>query len=276
MRDLSVIAAALEIVEQRLCEPMNAADLAKACYYSYSGLQKLFGYAFGYSVSEYITKRRLSRASSELLASAKSVTDIALDYQYESPEAFSRAFRRFWGVTPSEFRRTRRFSELQPKIILEQYYGGINMSARRPLDISELYDTLKKLGGTYAFSIDIVHFEQVNKKYGYAAGDAVIAEAFARIERALSDDMLLFRTGGDEFAVVTAYTGVADAEALARGITAQNGTVVKAVDSEIPLSLRIGISRIPEKSLNYQSALTILSESVEKARAKPDHIAILE
>ena len=84
MRDLTTMSAALEIVEQQLCEPMNAADLAKACFLSYSGLQKLFGYAFGCSVSEYITKRRLSRASSELISSGKSITDIALDYQYKT------------------------------------------------------------------------------------------------------------------------------------------------------------------------------------------------
>ena len=148
LRDLTVISAALEIVEQRLCEPMNAADLAAACFLSYSGLQKLFGYALGCSVSEYITKRRLSRASSELLTSEKSITDIALDFQYDSPEAFSRAFRRFWGITPSEFRKTRRFSELQPKFKIENDYGGIAMSRRKPLDVSELYDELKKLGGT--------------------------------------------------------------------------------------------------------------------------------
>ena len=98
MRGFAVLTAALEIVEQRLCEPMNAADLAKACFLSYSGLQKLFGYAFGCSVSDYITKRRLSRASRELLTSDKSIMDVALDHQYASPEAFSRAFRRFWGI----------------------------------------------------------------------------------------------------------------------------------------------------------------------------------
>ena len=51
LRDLSVLSAALEIVEQRLRKPMNAADLAKACFLSYSGLQKLFGYVFSCSVA---------------------------------------------------------------------------------------------------------------------------------------------------------------------------------------------------------------------------------
>jgi len=72
---------------------------------SYSGLQKLFSYAFGCSVSEYITKRRLSLASKELLSSGKSITDIAFDYQYDSPEAFSRAYQAFHGVPPSITRK---------------------------------------------------------------------------------------------------------------------------------------------------------------------------
>ena len=274
MRDLTVLSAALEIVEGRLSEKMNAADLAEACYLSYSGLQKLFGYAFGCSVSEYITKRRLSSASMALLSSDKSIMDIALDHQYESPEVFTRAFRRFWGITPSEFRKSRRFSELQPKFKLENNYGGIAMSIRKPLDVSEFYDELKKLGGTYALGIDIVNFMQVNNEYGYAAGDIVIAEAFARIERELSDNMLLFRTGGDEFAVVTAYKDVKDAEALARRITAQNGVAVKAGKHDIQLSLHIGISQVPENALNYQKALDILGNAVDEARKASDHVAV--
>ena len=276
MRDVTVLIAALEIVELRLCEPMNAADLAKACYLSYSGLQKLFGYAFGCSVSKYITKRRLSRASKELLSSEKSITELSFDYQYESPEAFSRAFQRLWGITPSEFRKTRRFSELQPKFKIENDYGGITMSKRKPLDVSELYDEIKKFGGTYVLGVDIVNFMNVNNDYGYAAGDFVIAEAFARIERELSENMLLFRTGGDEFAVVTTYKSASDAEALARKITAQNGTAVIAGEQVIPLALRIGIGQIPEKTLGYQKALGILENAVDKARESPDFVAVYE
>lgn len=273
MRNITVLTLALEIVEERLQEPLNAADLARACFVSYSGLQKLFSYALGCSVSEYITKRRLSLASMELLGN-KSITEIALDYQYNSSEAFSRAFRRFWGITPSAFRKTRRFTELHPKCNIENIDGGVKMNSRKPLDISELYDELKKLESTYAFSIDIVNFMNVNEKFGYAAGDIVIAESFARIERELDDKMLLFRIGGDEFAVVTALESLNDAEALAGKIVSQNGVAVKAMEHEIPLSLRIGISRISGKSLSYQKSLEMLSKSVAKARTKNGHIAV--
>jgi AraC family transcriptional regulator len=274
MRDITVLAAALGIIEGRIREPMNAADLAAACFMSYSGLQKLFGYALGCSVSEYITKRRLSLASRELLSSDRSITDIAPDYQYNSPEAFSRAFKRFWGISPGMFRKTRRFTELQPKFKIEKGNGGFTMSTRKPLDVSELYDELKRLGGTYVLSIDIAGFAQINERCGYAAGDAVLAKTCARLEEETSGDMLLFRIGGDEFAVVTGYASPADAEALARKIAEKNGDPVAFDGQEIPLTLRIGVSQIPTGGLSYQKALNDLAQAVEKTRKTGDYVVV--
>ena len=148
------------------------------------------------------------------------------------------------------------------------------MSNRKPLDISQLYDELKKLGGTYSFGVDIVQFGAINETYGYAAGDIVIAEAFHRLERELSEDMLLFRTGGDEFAVVTRFHDLADAEALAHRIAAHNGATVKTAEHEIALSLRLGISQIPCETLNYQDALAILYSAVDEARRTDGGVAV--
>ena len=148
------------------------------------------------------------------------------------------------------------------------------MSARKPMDISELYDELKKLGGTYVLSIDICDFAKINDEYGYAAGDIVIAETFARIERELESNMLLFRIGGDEFAVVTAYTTAADAEVLARKITHYNGTTVEADSQVISLSLRVGVSQIPSEALNYHTALESMNQSIEHVRNSGDPVAM--
>ena len=162
MGSIDILIAALEIVEQRINEPLSAADLAKDCYSSCSGLRRLFANAFGTSVREYIIKRRLSHATKELLSGDKSITDIAMDYHYGSPEAFSRAFRRFWGVSPSEFRRTRRFTELFPRFSIDTNYGGMTMATGKPVDVSELYDELKKLAGTYVLGVDIRAFAEIN------------------------------------------------------------------------------------------------------------------
>lgn len=272
MRNTLVLSAALEIVEARLREPMNADDLARACYLSCSGLQKLFGYALRSSVSEYITKRRLSCAARDLLDTDKPIIEIALTYQYGSPEAFSRAFKRFFNVSPSAFRKTRRFPELLPRLRIEED-GGNNMG-RRPIDISNLYDELKKFGGTIVLSLDIQGLMAINCQYGHAAGDVVIAEAFARIERAIGEDMLLFRIGGDEFAVVTGLCDMDQARTLAEEIAAPNGEAVAVGENQIPVGMRIGISRVPEGALSYNKALSIIIDAVSKAR-EDNCIAIL-
>ncbi|MCL1877815.1 MAG: hypothetical protein FWF80_03070, partial [Defluviitaleaceae bacterium] len=76
------------------------------------------------------------------------------------------------------------------------------------------------------------------------------------------------------FAVVTTLESAADAQTLAKRITSKNGTAVKAGEHEIPLSLRIGISRIPGNVLNYQESLEILSKSVAQARNNKDPVAV--
>lgn len=274
MRNIYILSAALEAVEEKLCEPLSVEDLATAVYCSASGLQKLFRYAFHCPVGEYIGKRRLSQASRELLSGEKSVTEIALDYQYGSPEVFTRAFRRLWGITPSEFRKTHRFYELFPRFKTQIENGGFTMSKRKPVDISELYDELKKLANTYILSIDIKHFAQVNKEHGHATGDLAIAEAFLRIERELSGEMLLFRVGGDEFAVITGYDSLDDAKTLAREVTKHNGEPVRAGNSEIPLSLWVGISRVPDGALSYHRTLELMASAVESARQSEDCVSV--
>lgn len=275
MRNLSVLCAALEQIEERLKAPLSVKDLAASCYSSYSGLQKLFGYAFHCSVNVYVTKRRISCASRDLVNGDFGIADIAFEYQYGSPEAFSRAFKRVWGISPAEFRKTRRFTELQPKLKIENENGGYEMKERRPVDISELYDEFKKLGGSYLLSLDLIHFQGLNEAYGYAAGDIAIAEVFARLEKEIGGEMLLFRIGGDEFAVITGYRALPEAEELAQRITAHNGEAIKFGGNEIPVSLRVGISRLPEGTLNYREALDLMYGSIETARKARDHIGIV-
>lgn len=274
MRNLFVLAKALEVVEARLFDEFTVEDLAQECYISVSGLQKLFDYAFHCSVGEYMAKRRLSTAAHDLVNTKKSITEIAFAYKYKSPEVFSRAFKRFWGVKPSTFRKESRFSELFPKLELNFENGGYIMSNRRKVDISQLYDELKKLGGTYVLCADICHLKPINDTYGYSAGDLVIAETARRIDAAIADDMLLFRIGRDEFAVVTGLHSAADAEILAAKITKSNGSPVTYDGQEISLSMRIGISKIPGGTLSYKEALDNMLDAVDKVKKDGTFIGI--
>ncbi len=276
MRNLSVLVTALELIEKNLSERLCVEDLAKECYVSVSSLQKLFNYVFGFSVGEYMLKRRLSAATRELVNTKKSVTNIALTYRYTSPEAFSRAFKNFWGVSPSTFRKEYRFSELFPKFNPNLENGGYNMSVRRKVDITELYSELKKLNNTYVLCVDICNLKSINDTYGYAAGDLIIGETARRIDSALTLDMLMFRIGGDEFVVVTGYRSVTDAEALADKITALNGNCVMYNGKEIPLSMRIGISKTPNDGLSYHEVFNRMHDTIEKVKQGNTFVGILD
>ena len=62
---------------------------------------------------EYVRKRRLTEAGKALLHSNQRILDIALDWQYDSQEAFTRAFKRAYGVPPGTFRRRKSFTPLR-------------------------------------------------------------------------------------------------------------------------------------------------------------------
>ena len=54
----------------------------------------------GYSVSEYIRNRKLYLAALELKKADRKVIDVALDYGYDTPDSFAKAFTRFHGISP--------------------------------------------------------------------------------------------------------------------------------------------------------------------------------
>ncbi|MCE4912089.1 effector binding domain-containing protein [Clostridioides difficile] len=86
---------------------MTVNDVAKETGYSYYHLTRLFKSMFGESVGSYIKKRRLVSSTKELLYSDKKVIDIAIGSGFESSEAFSRAFKSIYKVSPIEYRKNR-------------------------------------------------------------------------------------------------------------------------------------------------------------------------
>lgn len=95
---------ALDLMEQKMEEPLDINEIAKAACSSTSHFQRMFLMLTGMTISEYIRKRKLTLAAQELAMTTSRVLDVALKYGYDSPESFSKAFRKVHGVPPSEAR----------------------------------------------------------------------------------------------------------------------------------------------------------------------------
>lgn len=95
-------------VESHLNSAMSLDDIAKLVGLSKFALTRAFLATTGYTVFAYARARRLSEAAKSLQKGAPYVLDVALSVGYASHEAFSRAFRDHFGLTPVEVRYGRR------------------------------------------------------------------------------------------------------------------------------------------------------------------------
>src|SRR3954466_3130860 len=95
---------ALWYIESHLAEPLTLDDVAGVAGVSRFHLVRAFATATGFSVMRYVRARRLSKAAQALAAGAPDILSLALDADYGSHEAFTRAFRDHFGVTPESVR----------------------------------------------------------------------------------------------------------------------------------------------------------------------------
>ena len=104
---MSLAAKTLWVIERNLGTLPGLDDIATACGVSKFHLAHAFGTATGISVMQYLRARRLSEAVQALAAGSMDILELALDCGYASHEAFTRAFRSQFGVTPESVRRNK-------------------------------------------------------------------------------------------------------------------------------------------------------------------------
>lgn len=104
MTNKDIILTSVRFIEENLKEEISVLDIANSVYYSLYHFIRLFQSVTAYSPKMYLQQRRLSEAFIELKNSDKKIIEIALDYQFNSHEAFTRAFKRQFGVNPKQIR----------------------------------------------------------------------------------------------------------------------------------------------------------------------------
>jgi AraC family transcriptional regulator len=111
------VAQALWFIESHFAAELDLEAIAAASGVSRFHLSRAFGYATGFPVMRYVRLRRLSVAAQALAAGAPDILAVALEAGYGSHEAFTRAFRDQFGLTPEALRERGaldRLSTLEP------------------------------------------------------------------------------------------------------------------------------------------------------------------
>ncbi len=94
-------------IQAHLGETLDLDDLAKlACFSSYH-FHRIFAPMTGETVADHVRRLRLERAATELRKAGRPVIQLALEAGYEAHEAFTRAFKSAYGVSPAVFRRAK-------------------------------------------------------------------------------------------------------------------------------------------------------------------------
>lgn len=89
-------------IEEHLCDKFEIEEAARIACCSTYHFQRMFAYMAGVPLSEYVRRRRMTLAAVDLQSGGEKVVDVALKYGYESPTAFTRAFKSVHGIAPSE------------------------------------------------------------------------------------------------------------------------------------------------------------------------------
>ena len=95
----------MDYAREHLGDGVDVPQIARHAGMSVATLARRFRTHMRLSPGEFLAQLRISRACKLLTDSPLNVVEIAIDCGYESPSAFSRAFRRQMKMSPTAYRR---------------------------------------------------------------------------------------------------------------------------------------------------------------------------
>jgi len=140
----------LDYIEKNLTDEIDFEHLAAIARCSTYHYQRVFSYMVGVPLAVYIRRRKLSLAGVELQQGAK-VIDVAIKYGYESPNSFTRAFKKQHNITPSQAQQEGSLLTSYPRIKFHiTIKGDVEMEYR-----IETREAFRIIGAKQALSADL-------------------------------------------------------------------------------------------------------------------------
>ena len=133
-----------DYINDHLYDHLSVDELSQVAHFSKYHFHRQFSEYYGVSVIKYIQLMRLKRASYQLVFRHRyRIIDIAMNAGFDNAESFSRAFKKMFGQTPSQFRKKPQWDPWH-----EKFYFLDNERVQR----------MKK--GTHNNQVNIVDFKE--------------------------------------------------------------------------------------------------------------------
>ena len=117
-RPYDLFESLLNNIEEGLKDNVNTDILADKYSLSTTHLRRLFQFAFNQTIGTYIRSRKLSSSIEDLLNTNYNILDIALLYGFEYEQTYIRSFKREFGITPGDLRKSGKIVPVKPPLYL--------------------------------------------------------------------------------------------------------------------------------------------------------------
>jgi len=118
LRPFDLLENVLNDIERGIRTDIGSEELAKKYDISERHLRRLFRFAFKQPLCGYLRSRKLAVSLEDLLTSEKNVLDIAVDYGFGYEQSYIRAFKREFGTTPGDLRKSGQIVKVRPPLHL--------------------------------------------------------------------------------------------------------------------------------------------------------------
>lgn len=166
-------------IEEQLMEEISFECLPNTAGYSKYHLSRIFKQETGITIGEYIRIRRLAMAASYLMYSNVSILTIAVTLQFQSQEAFTRAFKEVYALPPGKYRKVMQSLNMMEEEhymeTVEQVKGWVLSGANPELykfhTDDKVFHSGKRSGVLYSTTASANHGQFATMMQGFQAAD---------------------------------------------------------------------------------------------------------
>lgn len=125
MNNNMVVKKVIDYIETHIDEDLSLDKIAGALNYSKFYIARVFNQETKCTIYKYIQGRRLTIAAQKLVETSLPIVEIAYEAHYDSQQAFTFAFKQFYGCTPKIYRKNGVFYPKQSNIsMMSRFYGN--------------------------------------------------------------------------------------------------------------------------------------------------------